>query len=190
MARRTENLNLQHALLIKLLDTPRVQVIQSVKVESIQCEAVDRNDWPLVHLSNDATLHARLLAAPIPFRDCVISTANTCIGVELCEELFYASKVFVFIFLEHVHSYSHSRRLHILIGLDAVEIFTNSSGSHHELRKLYTCAELIKEATLKVTGVPQYGFCQLTRLPAWWRLSLCQSKKAATVIGCIMMVVP
>ena len=37
------------------------------------------------------------------------------------------------------------------MGLDGVEIFTNSSGSHHELRKLYTRVELIKEATLKVT---------------------------------------
>ena len=36
------------------------------------------------------------------------------------------------------------------MGLDGVEIFTNSSGSHHELRKLYTRVELIKEATLKV----------------------------------------
>lgn len=39
---------------------------------------------------------------------------------------------------------------HILMGLDGVEVFTNSSGSHHELRKLYTRVELIKEATLKV----------------------------------------
>jgi hypothetical protein len=39
---------------------------------------------------------------------------------------------------------------HTLMGLDGVEIFTNSSASHHELRKLYTRVELIKEATLKV----------------------------------------
>jgi NAD+ synthase (glutamine-hydrolysing) len=39
------------------------------------------------------------------------------------------------------------------MGLDGVEIFTNSSGSHHELRKLYTRVELIKEATLKVTRI-------------------------------------
>lgn len=36
------------------------------------------------------------------------------------------------------------------MGLDGVEIFTNSSGSHHALRKLYTRVELIKEAMLKV----------------------------------------
>ena len=39
-------------------------------------------------------------------------------------------------------------------GLDGVEIFTNSSGSHHELRKLYTRVELLKEATLKVSSLP------------------------------------
>ena len=40
------------------------------------------------------------------------------------------------------------------MGLDGVEIFTNSSGSHHELRKLNTRVELIKEATLKVPPFP------------------------------------
>lgn len=40
------------------------------------------------------------------------------------------------------------------MGLDGVEIFTNSSGSHHELRKLYRRVELIKEATLKVFNLP------------------------------------
>ena len=44
------------------------------------------------------------------------------------------------------------------MGLDGVEIFTNSSGSHHELRKLYRRVELIKEATLKVFGLPSYAF--------------------------------
>jgi NAD+ synthase (glutamine-hydrolysing) len=68
----------------------------------------------------------------VPFGDAVISTLDTCIGVELCEELFTPASP------------------HILMGLDGVEIFTNSSGSHHELRKLYTRVELIKEATLKV----------------------------------------
>lgn len=40
------------------------------------------------------------------------------------------------------------------MGLDGVEIFTNSSGSHHELRKLHTRVDLIKEATTKVE-IPQ-----------------------------------
>ncbi|KAL0567643.1 glutamine-dependent NAD(+) synthetase [Marasmius crinis-equi] len=75
----------------------------------------------------------------VPFGDAVISTADTCIGVELCEELFTPGSP------------------HILMGLDGVEIFTNSSGSHHELRKLYTRVELIKEATLKLGGVYLYA---------------------------------
>ncbi|EGN95015.1 hypothetical protein SERLA73DRAFT_170906 [Serpula lacrymans var. lacrymans S7.3] len=75
----------------------------------------------------------------VPFGDCVISTVDTCIGIELCEELFTPASP------------------HILMGLDGVEIFTNSSGSHHELRKLYTRVELIKEATLKLGGVYLYA---------------------------------
>lgn len=42
------------------------------------------------------------------------------------------------------------------MGLDGVEIFTNSSGSHHELRKLYTRIDLIKEATQKVYYMPHF----------------------------------
>jgi hypothetical protein len=37
------------------------------------------------------------------------------------------------------------------MGLDGVEIFTNSSASHHELRKLNRRVDLIKEATMKVS---------------------------------------
>ncbi|KAJ7180584.1 hypothetical protein C8R46DRAFT_1069892 [Mycena filopes] len=75
----------------------------------------------------------------VTFGDAVISTQDTCIGVELCEELFTPASP------------------HILMGLDGVEIFTNSSGSHHELRKLYTRVELIKEATLKLGGIYLYA---------------------------------
>ncbi|KAI0339491.1 glutamine-dependent NAD(+) synthetase with GAT domain-containing protein [Trametopsis cervina] len=75
----------------------------------------------------------------IPFGDAVVSTVDTCIGVELCEELFTPASP------------------HILMGLDGVEIFTNSSGSHHELRKLYSRVELIKEATMKLGGIYLYA---------------------------------
>ncbi|EPQ56621.1 glutamine-dependent NAD synthetase with GAT domain-containing protein [Gloeophyllum trabeum ATCC 11539] len=75
----------------------------------------------------------------VPFGDAVVSTLDTCIGVELCEELFTPASP------------------HILMGMDGVEIFTNSSGSHHELRKLYTRVELIKEATLKLGGIYLYA---------------------------------
>ena len=78
----------------------------------------------------------------------MVSTVDTCIGVELCEELFTPARLvnFLYAFLPLNVSFSP----HILMGLDGVEIFTNSSGSHHELRKLYRRVELIKEATLKV----------------------------------------
>ena len=34
--------------------------------------------------------------------------------------------------------------------LDGVEIFTNGSGSHHELRKGHTVCDLVKAATMRV----------------------------------------
>ena len=40
---------------------------------------------------------------------------------------------------------------HMEMGLDGVEIFTNSSGSHHQLRKAYIRVDLVKSATAKVT---------------------------------------
>ncbi|KAF7794441.1 hypothetical protein EIP86_005575 [Pleurotus ostreatoroseus] len=84
-------------------------------------------------------IHAVTGQTKVPFGDAVISTVDTCIGVELCEELFTPASP------------------HIDMGLDGVEIFTNSSGSHHELRKLYTRVELIKEATLKLGGIYLYA---------------------------------
>lgn len=36
------------------------------------------------------------------------------------------------------------------MGLDGVEIFTNSSGSHHVLRKAHTRVDLVNSATAKV----------------------------------------
>lgn len=39
---------------------------------------------------------------------------------------------------------------HIQMGLDGIEIFTNSSASHHELRKADLRVNLVKSATTKV----------------------------------------
>ncbi|WVQ94011.1 NAD+ synthetase [Kwoniella sp. CBS 9459] len=75
----------------------------------------------------------------VPFGDAVVSTEDTVIGVELCEELFTPASP------------------HIQMGLDGVEIFTNSSGSHHELRKLNRRIDLIKEATMKLGGIYLYA---------------------------------
>ena len=46
---------------------------------------------------------------------------------------------------------------HIRQGLAGAEIFTNSSGSHHQLRKLQLRIELIREGTRKSGGVYLYG---------------------------------
>ncbi|KAJ9101237.1 glutamine-dependent NAD(+) synthetase [Naganishia friedmannii] len=75
----------------------------------------------------------------VPFGDAVIATEDTVIGVELCEELFTPASP------------------HTLMGLDGVEIFTNSSASHHELRKLHTRIDLILEATQKLGGIYLYA---------------------------------
>ncbi|KAL6946630.1 glutamine-dependent NAD(+) synthetase [Hanseniaspora osmophila] len=75
----------------------------------------------------------------VPFGDAVINTLDTCIGAETCEELFTPQSP------------------HIAMSLDGVEIFTNSSGSHHELRKLNTRMELIMGATRRCGGVYLYA---------------------------------
>ncbi|KAH8685499.1 glutamine-dependent NAD(+) synthetase-like protein [Tricladium varicosporioides] len=71
--------------------------------------------------------------------DALISTKDSCMGTETCEELFTP------------------RAPGIGAGLDGCEIFSNSSGSHHELRKLHTRIELIREATLKSGGIYLYS---------------------------------
>ncbi|GME95807.1 unnamed protein product [Ambrosiozyma monospora] len=75
----------------------------------------------------------------VKFGDAVISTADTVIGAETCEELFTPQAP------------------HVSLALDGVEIITNSSGSHHELRKLDTRMSMILEATRKCGGVYLYA---------------------------------
>ncbi|KAJ2743790.1 glutamine-dependent NAD(+) synthetase [Coemansia sp. BCRC 34301] len=75
----------------------------------------------------------------VPFGDALICTEDTCIGVELCEELFTPQSP------------------HIGMSLAGAEIIVNSSGSHHELRKLQRRIDLIREATLKCGGVYLYA---------------------------------
>ena len=60
------------------------------------------------------------------------------------------------------------------MGLDGVEIFTNSSGSHHELRKLYRRVELMKEATMKVSYSQAYPIVLLTFFSARRRVFIRQ----------------
>eukprot|EP00118_Oscarella_pearsei_P009518 m.54994 g.54994 ORF g.54994 m.54994 type:complete len:860 (+) comp34441_c0_seq2:13-2592(+) len=75
----------------------------------------------------------------VPFGDVVLSTLDTCIGIEICQEMFDTD--------------SHNTHL----ALDGVEIIVNSSGSHHSLRKLDTRLQLAQTATAKGGGVYVYS---------------------------------
>ncbi|KAI8825625.1 uncharacterized protein EV422DRAFT_492150 [Fimicolochytrium jonesii] len=75
----------------------------------------------------------------IPFGDAVVATRDTVLGTELCEELFTPDS-------PHIHQ-----------ALDGIEIFTNSSGSHHEFQKLDTRIDLIRGATRKSGGIYLYA---------------------------------
>ncbi|XP_076278077.1 NAD synthetase [Lasioglossum baleicum] len=70
----------------------------------------------------------------VPFGDAVISTKDTCVGFEICEELW------------------NPMSTHIPMGLDGVEIIANGSGSYFELRKGYVTVDLVKSATFKSGG--------------------------------------
>lgn len=70
----------------------------------------------------------------VPFGDGVISTKDTCIGFEICEELW------------------NPQSTHIAMGLDGVELIVNGSGSYMELRKAYVTVDLVKSATMKCGG--------------------------------------
>lgn len=75
----------------------------------------------------------------VPFGDGVISTLDTCIGTELCEEMFSVNGP------------------HVDMVLDGVEIITNGSASHHQLRKLDTRVDYVKDATVKAGGIYVYA---------------------------------
>ncbi|KAH9817214.1 hypothetical protein DFH28DRAFT_1081433 [Melampsora americana] len=75
----------------------------------------------------------------VPIGNAILMTEDSSIGIESCEELFTPNPP------------------HIGMSLEGVEIILNSSASHHELRKLHTRIDLIKEATLKSGGVYVYA---------------------------------
>jgi NAD+ synthase (glutamine-hydrolysing) len=75
----------------------------------------------------------------VPIGDAAIATRDTALASETCEELFTPNSP------------------NIYLGLDGIEIITNGSGSHHELRKLYKRVELIQGASAKGGGVYMYA---------------------------------
>jgi NAD+ synthase (glutamine-hydrolysing) len=78
-------------------------------------------------------------AIKVPIGIALISTPDTCFAAETCEELFVPDSP------------------HVGMGLAGVEIFTNSSASHHQLRKLDQRLSLIIDATQKNGGVYMYA---------------------------------
>lgn len=70
----------------------------------------------------------------VPIGDAVLSTKDTCIGYEICEELW------------------HVQSTHINLSLSGVEIMVNASGSYMELRKAFIATDLIKNASFKAGG--------------------------------------
>uniref|UniRef100_A0A1I8NS65 Glutamine-dependent NAD(+) synthetase n=1 Tax=Stomoxys calcitrans TaxID=35570 RepID=A0A1I8NS65_STOCA len=70
----------------------------------------------------------------VPFGDAVIATRDTCIGYEICEELW------------------NVKSKHIDMSLSGVEIIVNSSGSYMELRKAHITTDLIRNASFKAGG--------------------------------------
>ncbi|KAI1174799.1 glutamine-dependent NAD(+) synthetase with GAT domain-containing protein [Nemania sp. FL0916] len=75
----------------------------------------------------------------VPIGDVILSLNDTTLAAETCEELFTPAAP------------------HITMGLNGVEVFTNSSGSHHSLRKLNERVSLIEEATRKNGGIYLYA---------------------------------
>ncbi|XP_069966450.1 glutamine-dependent NAD(+) synthetase [Bactrocera oleae] len=70
----------------------------------------------------------------VPIGDAVIATKDTCIGYEICEELW------------------NVRSKHIDMSLSGVEIIVNGSGSYMELRKAHISTDLIRNASFKAGG--------------------------------------
>ncbi|KAI9159424.1 glutamine-dependent NAD(+) synthetase [Blastocladiella emersonii ATCC 22665] len=99
--------------------------------------------WMQPRTTEDHVLPRMVAAATgqhtVPFGDAVVATRDTVVGVEMCEEVFAADSP------------------HVAMALDGVEVFTNSSGSHHELRKLATRLDLVRGATRKCGGVYLYA---------------------------------
>lgn len=75
-----------------------------------------------------------VFSLPVPFGDAVIATKDTCIGYEICEELW------------------NPRSTHIDMSLSGVEIIANGSGSYMQLRKAHITTDLIRNASFKAGG--------------------------------------
>ncbi len=92
------------------------------------------DDYPLPNQIRDLTGQRF-----VPFGICIVESLDTTVTVEACEELFTPDSP------------------HILLGLSGAEIIANGSGSHHQLRKLDTRLNLMKNATARGGGAYLYS---------------------------------
>lgn len=111
--------------------------------------------WTKPRTTEDFYLPRMIAAATgqhtVPFGDAVLSTRETCIGFEICEELW------------------NPRSSHIDLGLSGVEIIVNGSGSYIQLRKAHITTDLIRNASFKAGGVYMFSNlrgCDGSRV--WW----------------------
>lgn len=77
--------------------------------------------------------------ASVPIGDAILSTRDTAVSCETCEELFTPLNPSTY------------------MGLNGCEIFLNSSASHAELRKLRTRLDLVANSTRKLGGIYVYA---------------------------------
>mmetsp|Transcript_13444 Transcript_13444/g.13504 ORF Transcript_13444/g.13504 Transcript_13444/m.13504 type:complete len:729 (-) Transcript_13444:309-2495(-) len=84
-------------------------------------------------------LHEATGQSTVKFGMAVIHTADTTLASEICEELWTM------------------KTPHTDMFLSGVDIITNGSGSHHQLRKLDSRLSLVKNATLKSGGAYLYS---------------------------------
>ena len=75
----------------------------------------------------------------VPFGDAVVATVDTCVGYEICEELW------------------NPRSPHIDMSMDGVEIFVNGSGSYTELRKAHYACDMIRGCMHRAGGCYLYS---------------------------------
>lgn len=74
-----------------------------------------------------------------PIGDALIATRDTCLGHEVCEELW------------------NVKSTHIDMSLAGAEIIVNASGSYMQLRKAYVITDLVKSASFKAGGAYLYS---------------------------------
>lgn len=104
-----------------------------------------RHFTPWVKRSKSEEYYLETIAAEVtgqkkvPIGDIILSTADTAVACETCEELFTPLNPSSF------------------LGLNGAEVILNSSASHAELRKLRTRLDLISNSTRRLGGIYVYA---------------------------------